>query len=81
MISLVKDKIGNEKTLADAEDNKQIDEGSKEVLTMMTLVSMLAIKGILPAATLERNLREVPRTEMRASSKAFKAAIAKSTVG
>lgn len=81
VISLVKDKIGNEKTLADAEDDEQIDEGAKEVLTMMTLVSMLAIKGILPAATLERNLREVPRTEMRASSKAFKAAIAKSTVG
>lgn len=63
------------------ESEEQIDEGAKEGLTIAALAAMLAIKNICPAAQLESALKDVPKTEMKASSQAFKQAVAKSTKG
>lgn len=63
------------------ESEEQVDEGAKEMLTTAALVALLAIKNICPAASLETALKDVPKTEMRASSTAFKQAVAKATKG
>jgi len=63
------------------ESEKQVDEGAKEMLTTAALVALLAIKNICPAASLETALKDVPKSEMRASSNMFKQAIAKATKG
>ena len=63
------------------ESEEQVDEGAKEMLTTAALVALLAIKNICPAASLETALKDVPKSEMRASSTAFKQAVAKATKG
>ena len=63
------------------ESEEHIDEGAKDMLTISALVAMLAIKNICPAASLENALKDVPKEEMRASSTAFKEAVAKATKG
>lgn len=63
------------------ESEEQVDEGAKEMLTTAALVALLAIKNICPAASLETALKDVPKSELRASSNVFKQAIAKATKG
>ena len=76
-IQKAKDTLPN----APHESEGQIDEGAKEMLTTAALVALLAIKNICPAASLETALKDVPKSEMRASSTAFKQAVAKATKG
>lgn len=80
VLATVKDYISNPEKLADSE-KEQVDEGNKDMLTTAALVALIAIKNICPAASLEPELKSIPKTEFRASSNAFKQALAKATKG
>lgn len=52
----------------DANEDEQLDEGT---MSNMLLATLLAIPGILPANTVAKEIKNMPKTEVRANSKQF----------
>lgn len=71
IIQIIKTSIGDEKKLAEIES---LDEGAKEVFSLLTLAGMLAIPGIMTPKALAAELKTLPKQELRLKSPAFKQA-------
>ena len=62
-----------------AEEEKQVDEGAKEWLSIAAICGMLAIPGLMPNDALAAEMKKVPTQQLKVNSPAMKDAMKKAT--
>jgi hypothetical protein len=60
IIDVIKTKLGDNTNLIEFEKTEEINEGVGKFLSIALIAAMLSIPGILPAKTIEEQLKAVP---------------------
>ena len=78
ILASIQKNISPTKNLVDSQ--KELDEGIKEVVfSLATLASIFSAEGVVNKTALQHKLEQIPKAELKVSSKAFKDAMKDST--